>query len=101
MKLKPEIEKQLGETVKKEFNGSYEKFVETALKRHKNVLSKRINISEDLGIEDLAENHDHYLYDGKSWKCFILSVTTVAVLNFLHWKNVVHRGKSTLFQKYI
>lgn len=62
LKLKPEIESQFIETVKKDFNGSYEKFVETALKKHQNLLSKLINISEDLGIEDLAEKHDHYLY---------------------------------------
>ena len=62
LKLKPEVEKQLLETIKRDFNGSYEIFIERALKRHENVLSKLINISEDLGIEDLSENHDHYLY---------------------------------------
>ena len=62
LKLKPEVEKELVETVRNEFDGSYEKFIETALKKHKNVLSKLIHIAEDLGIEDLAENHDHYLY---------------------------------------
>lgn len=62
LKLKPEIEKQLIETVKKDFNGSYETFIEMSLKRYNNVLSKLISISEDLGIEDLSENHDHYLY---------------------------------------
>lgn len=62
LKLKPETEKQLTDIVKKEFNGSYEKFIETVLPRYKNVLSKLINIAEDLGVEDLSENHDHYLY---------------------------------------
>lgn len=62
LNLKPEIEKQLLAIVKKDFNGSYENFISTALKRHKNVLSKLIHISEDLGIEDLSKNHDHYLY---------------------------------------
>jgi len=42
--------------------GSYEKFVESAVNKKENVLSKLIDISEDLGIEDLAENHDFYLY---------------------------------------
>ena len=62
LKLKPETEKQLTDIVKKEFNGSYEKFIETVLPRYKNVLSKLISIAEDLGVEDLSENHDHYLY---------------------------------------
>ncbi len=62
LKLRPEIEEQLIETVNKEFSGSYELFVEAALQKQQNVLSKLIEISEDLGVEDLAENHDHYLY---------------------------------------
>jgi hypothetical protein len=62
LKLNPEKEKQLIEIVKKEFNGSFENFVETMLMRHQNVLSKLINIAEDLEIENLAERHDYYLY---------------------------------------
>lgn len=62
LKLKPDIEKTLVEVVKKDYSGSYEKFIETALKRQENILSKLINISEDLGVEDLSQNHDRYLY---------------------------------------
>lgn len=62
LKLEPDIEKQLIELVNRQFEGSYEKFIETIFKKQKNVLSKLIDISEDLGIEDLAENHDFYLY---------------------------------------
>ncbi|MCK6619511.1 MAG: hypothetical protein HUU32_01195 [Calditrichaceae bacterium] len=65
LKLKPEIERQLREIVQNDFDGSYEKFIETAVKRYKNVLSKLIHIAEDLGVEDLAANHDHYLYGSK------------------------------------
>ncbi|RMH85131.1 MAG: hypothetical protein D6681_16330 [Calditrichaeota bacterium] len=62
LKLKPETEKELLNIVNREFDGSFEKFIEAAIKRHKSVLTKLILISEDLGIEDLAEHHDHYLY---------------------------------------
>ena len=62
LNLKPEIEKQFIDIINKDFSGSYEKFVEKAIKKHQNVVSKLIDIPEDLGIDDLAENHDHYLY---------------------------------------
>lgn len=62
LKLQPDIEKTFIETVKKDFDGSYEKFVEVALKKHVNVLSKLSYVSEDLGVDDLAQNHDHYIY---------------------------------------
>ncbi|RJP25595.1 MAG: hypothetical protein C4527_16825 [Candidatus Omnitrophota bacterium] len=65
LKLHPEIEKKLIETVTMEFNGSYELFVEAALHKQQNVLSNLIEIAEDLGIEDLAEHYDHYLYGVK------------------------------------
>ncbi|MFQ5707383.1 MAG: hypothetical protein ACE5HO_08060 [bacterium] len=62
LKLKPKIEKQFVELVNKQFDGSYEKFVESALKNRGNILTRLLSISEDLGVEDLAHNHDHYLY---------------------------------------
>ena len=52
------------ELVKKKFNGSYEKFIEKVLQRE-NALTRLIDISEDLGVEDLAQNHDAYLYGTK------------------------------------
>ncbi len=60
--LKPEIEKEFIDLVTDKFNGSYEKLIETILVHSENTLSKLAGISEDLGISDLAENHDHYLY---------------------------------------
>jgi len=58
LKLKPDIEKTLVEVVKNDYNGSYEKFIETALKRQKNILSKLICISEDLGNEIEHQKND-------------------------------------------
>jgi hypothetical protein len=65
LKLPPKIEKKFIAIVNDQFSGSYEKFIESAVKKRENVLSKLIDISEDLGIEDLAENHDYYLYGNK------------------------------------
>lgn len=62
LELNPEIEKQLLQTVNNEFNGSYEKFIENALNSRTSALKKLIDISEELEREDLAENHDAYLY---------------------------------------
>jgi len=60
--LKPEIEKQFVEIVEKQFEGSYEKFIESIVSKKANALSKLASIAEELGIRDLAENHDRYLY---------------------------------------
>ncbi len=65
LKLNPKTEKKLVELVNKKFDGSYEKFIESAVKKRENALSKLIDISEDLGIDDLAHNHDEYLYGSK------------------------------------
>ena len=62
LKLKPSTERKFVELVTSQFNGSYENFIESTINNRENVLSKLISISEDLGVEDLAENHDHYLY---------------------------------------
>lgn len=62
LKLPPKIEKKFIAIVNDHFSGSYERFIESAVKKRENVLSKLIDISEDLGVEDLAENHDYYLY---------------------------------------
>ena len=45
LKLNPKIEKKLVELVKKKFNGSYEKFIESAVKKRENTLTKLIDIS--------------------------------------------------------
>ncbi len=60
LQLKPDTEKQFVELVEKEYNGSYEMFVENAINKRKNILSKLRDISEDLGVSDMAENHDRY-----------------------------------------
>lgn len=65
LELSPKTEKKLLEIVKNQFNGSYENFLESVIQNRENVLSKLIDISEDLGIEDLAANHDAYLYGTK------------------------------------
>ena len=44
LNLKPEIEKQFIDIINKDFSGSYEKFVEKAIKKHQNVVSKLIDI---------------------------------------------------------
>ena len=62
LKLDDDTEKTLVRLVSNKFNGSYEKFIESVLPKKKNGLSKLIEISEDLGVEDLAHNHDNYLY---------------------------------------
>jgi hypothetical protein len=62
LKLNPKVEKKLVKLVNEKFNGSYEKFIETVLQKRENVLTRLIDISEDLGVEDLAEKHDDYLY---------------------------------------
>jgi hypothetical protein len=62
LKLPPKIEKKFVEIVNNQFGGNYERFIESVVKKRENVLSKLIDISEDLGVEDLAENHDYYLY---------------------------------------
>ncbi|MFQ5825673.1 MAG: hypothetical protein ACE5JB_16670 [bacterium] len=62
LKLNPKIEKEFVELVNKQFDGSYEKFIESVLNKRENALTKLIGISEDLGVDDLAHNHDHYLY---------------------------------------
>ncbi len=62
LNLKPEIERQLIEIVGKKFSGSYERFIENALPETGNVLSQLGGIAEKLEINDLAENHDEYLY---------------------------------------
>ena len=64
LKLNPKLENELVELVKKKFNGSYEKFIENVLQRE-NALTGLIDISEDLGVEDLAQNHNAYLYGTK------------------------------------
>ena len=64
LKLNQKLEKIFVELVKKKFNGSYEKFIENVLQRE-NALTRLIDISEDLGVEDLAQNHDAYLYGSK------------------------------------
>ncbi len=64
LKLNPKLENELVELVKKKFNGSYEKFIENVLQRE-NALTRLIDISEDLGVEDLAQNHNAYLYGTK------------------------------------
>jgi len=65
LELAPKTEKKFVEIVRNQFSGSYEKFIESVIKKRENVLSKLSDISEDLGIEDLAANHDHYLYGSK------------------------------------
>ncbi len=65
LELPSKTEKKLKEIVNNQFNGSYENFIENVVHKRKNVLSKLIDISEDLEIEDLAENHDKYLYGAK------------------------------------
>lgn len=62
LKLNPQIEKKFQKIVNEQFDGSYEKFIETIIIKQENALTKLIDISEDLGIDDLAKNHDHYLY---------------------------------------
>lgn len=62
LKLNPKLEKKLVELVNKKFDGSYEKFIESVLQKKENALTKLIDISEDLGVEDLAHNHDKRLY---------------------------------------
>lgn len=62
LNLNPEIEKQLLETIRIEYNGSYEKFIENALQRPSNILSKLADIAQEFEPTDLAENHDVYLY---------------------------------------
>jgi hypothetical protein len=62
LELKPEVEKELVELVNSYFQGSYEKFIESMLMKSENILTKLADISEELDIPDLAENHDHYLY---------------------------------------
>ena len=47
LELKPKIEKKLVEIVTNQFNGNYEKFIESLIKKRENVLSKLIDISED------------------------------------------------------
>lgn len=49
--LKPDVEQQLIDLVNQEFNGSYESFVESAVTKRKNILSKLIDIAEDLSID--------------------------------------------------
>jgi hypothetical protein len=65
LNLDPNIEKQLLETIRSEFNGSYEKFIETALQKPRNILSQLADIAEEFEPSDLAENHDVYLYGVK------------------------------------
>lgn len=62
LELKPEVEKEFIELVNSYFHGSYEKFIESMIEKSENILSKLADISEELDIPDLAENHDHYLY---------------------------------------
>ena len=62
LELNPKVEKKLQKIVKEQFNGSYEKFIENIIVTQENALTKLIDISEDLGVDDLAKNHDHYLY---------------------------------------
>ena len=62
LKLNPNTEKQFVEIVNNQFNGSCEEFIESIIQKRENVLTKLISISEDLGVDDLAEHHDHYLY---------------------------------------
>jgi hypothetical protein len=62
LNLNPEIEKQFVEIVENQFEGSYEKFIESIVSKKANALSKLASIAEELGINDLAENHDKYLY---------------------------------------
>lgn len=62
LQLKPQIEKKFLQIVTEKYNGSYEKFIENIIVKQENALTKLIDISEDLGIDDLAKNHDHYLY---------------------------------------
>jgi len=83
LKLPPKIEKKFIAIVNDQFSGSYEKFIESAVKKRENVLSKLIDISEDLGIEDLAENHDYYLYGNKKWESSKLKrlLQTINILN--------------------
>ena len=68
LELTSKTEKKLAEIVRNQFNGSYESFIESIIQKRENVLSKLIDISEDLGIEDLAANHNHYLYGTKKWE---------------------------------
>ncbi len=62
LNLNPEIEKQFVEIVENQFEGSYEKFVESIVCKKANALSRLASIAEELGISDLAENHDKYLF---------------------------------------
>lgn len=65
LKLPSKTEDKLKEIVNTQFDGSYENFIESVVQQRGNILSKLADISEDLGIDDLAENHDHYLYGSK------------------------------------
>ncbi len=62
LKLNQKLEKKFVELVKKKFNGSYEKFIEHVLQKE-NALTRLIDISEDLGVEDLSQNYDAYLLE--------------------------------------
>lgn len=62
LNLNPEIEKQFVNIVENQFEGSYEKFIESIVSKKANALSRLASIAEELGINDLAENHDKYLY---------------------------------------
>ena len=62
LELNPQIERKFQKIVKEQFNGSYEKFIENIIVKQENTLTKLIDISEDLGVDDLVKNHDHYLY---------------------------------------
>ena len=62
LKLNPQIEKKIQKIVREKYGGSYEKFIESIVIKEENVLSKLSDMAEDLGVEDLAKNHDHYLY---------------------------------------
>ena len=42
LKLNPKIEKQFVELVNKQFNGSYEKFIESVLQKRETTLTKLI-----------------------------------------------------------
>jgi hypothetical protein len=62
LNLQPELEQQLLETIRSEFNGSYEKFIENALQKPRNILTQLADIAQEFEPCDLAENHDVYLY---------------------------------------
>ena len=61
LELSPQIEKKFRDIVTQQFNGSCENLIERIVVKQ-NALSKLIDIADDLGVDDLAQNHDHYLY---------------------------------------